>query len=537
MDWFHILSFQMQSMANKPIIMNKIKQIIRYHVSGLGSKKISSLTGVSRNVVKQYIRLFASIDQPIESLEKLDERALYELFHPFKNHQVLPDTSRFHRLSEVLPQVIKDLRKRGVTLDKVWRSYIEKDPAGYGRSQFYYYITEFRNRNGITMHIEHKAGDKLFVDFCGEKLKIVDPSTGEEKSVEVFVAILGCSQLTYVEATMSQTLHDFIDCCRNSFEFIGGVTRAIVPDNLKAAVTKSSKHEPIINETFGSFAEHYNTSVLPTRAYKPKDKALVENAVRLVYQRIFTEIDGKHYTSLESLNKAIKIALEKHNNAPLKNADSRRVIFEREEKQTLHALPLLPYHAYRIKEYRVMKNGYVTLHEDRHYYSVPYNYIGRRVKILYNSLSVKVYYQHLLVATHERNYNKNRYTTDQEHLATQHKFLTEWNPEYFVSQAKAISEDVVLFIERLMESKTHPEMAYKACSGVLSLAKRMGNERLTNACKKAIRLGVYHYHFIEELLKKNIENENVDEWDQMKPTPSHKNVRGKEYYESTTLFN
>ncbi len=517
--------------------MNKIKQIIRYHAGGFGSKKISTLTGVSRNVVKQYLKLFATLGKTIAELEVMDERALYELFHPFKNHQIIPDTDRLKRLNEVLPQVVKDLRKRGMTLEKVWLQYIGKDPKGYGRSQFYFYVTEFRNRSGITMHIEHKAGDKLFVDFCGDKLQIIDPTTGEEKNVEVFVAILGCSQLTYVEATMTQTLHDFINCCRNSFEFYGGVTRAIVPDNLKAAVTKSSKHEPIVNETFGSFAEHYNTSVLPTRAYKPKDKALVENAVRLVYQRIYTELEGKRFTSIEELNTAIKTALEKHNNAPLKNAESRMELFDKEEKSTLLALPQLPYHVYKIKEYRVMKNGYVTLYEDRHYYSVPYNYIGRRVRILYNSLLVKVYYQHLLIATHERSYAKNRYTTDQDHLASQYKFLTEWNPEYFVNQANAISEEVALFIERLMESKTHPEMAYKACSGVISLGKRMGNDRLINACKKAIKFGVYHYHFIEDLLKKNIENQDLGEWSEIKPTPSHKNVRGKEYYDYKPLLN
>ena len=524
-------------MSNRPIIMSKIKQIIRCHCEGHGSKKTSSITGVSRNVIRQYLKRFAILNLTREEVENKTDQELSDLFYPQQNNQTLPDTARFQRLHLRLPEIVKALRRRGMTVEKQWLEYIQEDPVGYGRTQFYNYLVEYRRRSGITMHIEHKAGEKMFVDFCGDKLQIVDTGTGEIKDVEVFVAILGCSQLTYVEAVYSQTKEDFIQCCRNAFEYFGGVPKAVVPDNLKAAVTKSSKYEPILNETFANFAEHYNTVVLPARSYKPKDKALVESAVKIVYQRIYAVLNNIPYPGLDKLNTAIKMALEDHNNAPLKQGDSRRKIFEEEERSTLIPLPTLAYELRKIRECKVMKNGYVGLHEDRHYYSVSYQYIGKRIRLIYNSSSVQIYSQFNLIASHDRNYRRNRYTTQNEHLASQHRFLSEWNPEYFISRAKQISEEVAVFIERLMESKAHPEQGYKACSGVLNLAKRVGSQRIIGACKRAIEFKTYHYYILEDILKKGLdkitpEEENIQN---LKTTPVHHNVRGKEYYQQQTF--
>ena len=524
-------------MSNRPIIMSKLKQIIRCHSEGHGSKKISSITGVSRNVVRQYLKRFVILKITLEDVESKSEQELHELFHSQQNHQTLPDTERFQRLHTKLPDIVKALRRKGMTIEKQWLEYIGNDPGGYGRTQFYQYLIEYRRRSGITMHIEHKAGEKMFVDFCGDKLQIVDAQTGELKDVEVFVAILGCSQLTYVEATSSQTKEDFIQCCCNAFEYFGGVTKAIVPDNLKAAVTKSSKYEPILNETFATFAEHYNTIILPARSYKPKDKALVENAVKLVYQRIYAELDNsKLYIGLHLLNVAIKEALEKHNNAPLKQEESRRKLFDLEEKHTLLALPKLAYEMRKIRECKVMKNGHVALHEDRHYYSVPFQHIGKKVRLIYNTSTVDIYLQFRIIATHVRNYRRNRYSTQNEHLASQHRFLSEWNPEYFISKAKEISDEVALFITRLLESKAHPEQGYKACSGVLNLAKRVGTLRISGACKRAIEYEAYHYYMLEDILKKGLDKiDPAQENNHVKPTPTHDNVRGKSYYQQQTI--
>lgn len=494
------------------------------------------MTGVSRNAVKSYIQKFASLGLTQEDIESRTDLELQNLFFPSVEIPPLPDLQRYQYLQERIPDILKAMRRKGVTLQMQWQKYIKECPGGYSRTRFYHYLVEHKRKSGSTMHLDHKAGEKLFVDYCGDNLQAVDVQTGELKELEVFVAILGCSQLTYVEASYSQTKEDFIDSCRRALEYFGGVPKAIVSDNLKSAVTKSSKYEPLLNEAFASFAEHYGTVILPARSYKPKDKALVENAVRLVYQRIYTALDNPvKLVNIELLNADIKSPLEAHNTASLKQEESRREIFESEEKQTLLALPSIAYELMKFKVCTVMKNGHVSLHEDRHYYSVPFEFIGKKVKLRFNSLRVEVYYHYKLIASHQRNYRRNRYSTQAEHLASKHRFMSDWNPEFFINQAKEISDDVTLFIEKLLESKAHPEQGYKACNGVLNLAKRVGKQRITGACRRALEYDAIHYYMLEEILKKGLDKLSPEEEMKVnKATPVHPNVRGKEYYQTKT---
>lgn len=521
-------------MSNKPIIMSKIRQIIRCHCQGIGSKTTSKSTGVSRNVVKNYISIFKRLGLTLQDLENHSDEELQNLFCPQKEPPVKPNVMRLNVLIDKLPEIHKALRKKGETVATQWEKYILEHPDGYSKTQFYTYLREYKKRINVTMHIDHKAGDKMYVDYCGDKLRVVDMETGEMRLLEVFVAILGCSQLTFIEASRTQTKEDFIESCMRSLAFFEGVPDAIVPDNLKSAVTKSSKYEPIINDAFASFAEHYNTVILPARSYKPKDKALVENAVRLVYQRIYTKLnDPIPFVNLENLNADLKTLIEIHNCASLKQGDSRREIYENEERQAMRPLPIIPYELNKCKFCTVMKNGHVTLHEDRHYYSVPYEHIGKKVKLAYNSLKVDVYYKYNLIASHERNYRKNRYTTNANHLASKHKFMTDWSAEFFVQKASEISEEVTHFIERLLGSKAHPEQGYKACSGVINLAKRVGTHRITMACKRALEYEAINYRMLEDILKRGLDKINPEEEiNPSKPMPSHHNVRGKTYYQN-----
>jgi len=521
-------------MPNKPISMSKLKQIIRLHCQGKGSKAVSAATGTSRGTVRDYIRKFLALKLTLDEAEALDDLRLHQLFFAAAKTLNVPDQTRLDRLEAMLPALAKMSRQSGMTIQRLWTHYLSQDPSGYSRTRFYLYLREYTRRSSTTMHLEHKAGEKMFVDYCGNKLHLIDEGSGEMKEVEVFVCILGSSQFTYVEATMSQKKEDFIASCRRSLEYYGGAPRAIVPDNLKAAVTRSSKYEPVLNETFQTFGEHYNTVILPARAYKPKDKALVENAVRLVYQRIFTALADRAFHNLEDLNAAICVALEIHNNLPLKHGESRRVLFDTEEKQTLTPLPQLAYELCTIKEHKVMKNGHVALHEDRHYYSVPYDLIGKRVRLIYNSSKVEIYHQFRLVAVHVRSYRRNRYSTSPDHLASRHRFLSEWNPEFFLEKAAAISEEVALFVERLMDSKQHPEQGYKACSGVLNLARRVGQQRITACCRRALEYNAISYYMLEEILKKGLDALG-DTDDQPVAAPSHANLRGKNYYWQQSL--
>ncbi|MDE3145103.1 MAG: IS21 family transposase, partial [Bacteroidota bacterium] len=410
--------------------------------------------------------------------------------------------------------------------------YKRNHPDGLGLSQFKHYYAQWKSQVNPTMHMEHKAGDKLYVDFAGDKLSIIDQQTGEIKQVEVFVAILGASQLTYVEAVMTQAKEDFIAACENALHYCGGVPAAIVPDNLKSAVTKSSKYEPTLNETFADFAEHYSTTILPARAYRPRDKALVENAVRIIYSRIYVKIKKGLYHSLEALNSAISVELEYHNNAHLRGRNySRRQQFDEVEKNILMPLPPLRYEMKKYQYATVAKNGHVGLGTDKHYYSVPYKFIGKKVKILFSRHSVEIYYNYERIALHNRTKSPYQYTTEKEHLASTHRFVSEWTPEKFISWSENIHEDVKLYILKILDRKQHPEQAYKSCVGILSFAKKVGNERLIKACQRALGYGAYNYKTIQKILERELDLRDApDETDQLK-MPFHDNIRGENYYQ------
>ena len=425
----------------------------------------------------------------------------------------------------------KELKKKGVTRQLLWVEYKSNAINGVGRSQFNYYFARWKAQVSPTMRMEHKVGDKLYVDFAGDKLSIVDKQTGEIQSVEIFVAILGASQLTYVEAVMSQQKEDFIGACEGALLYYGGVPAAIVPDNLKSAVTKSSKYEPVLNDSFADFAQHYSTTILPARAYKPRDKALVENAVRIIYTRIYTKIRGNDYFTLEEINAAIRVALEEHNNTLLTGRNySRRQQFEEVERTALGPLPPLRYELKKELYLTVMKNGHVSLNADKHYYSVPYRYIGKKVKLMYSRSVVEIFYHYERIAIHKRLKSPYNYTTDKDHLASAHRFVSDWTPERFLSWASGIHEDVRLYILKILDRKQHPEQAYKSCVGILSFAKKVGNERLTKACQRALGYGIYNYKTIQSILEKGMDKYDEKEDNEHIQMPQHDNIRGEQYY-------
>jgi transposase len=425
----------------------------------------------------------------------------------------------------------KQLKRKGVTKQFLWEQYCLAHVDVLSRSQFGYYYSLWKQQVNPVMHMDHKAGDKLYVDYAGEKLHIVDPHTGEEKAVEVFVAVLGCSQLTYVEASYSQQKEDLIASCERALHYIGGVPDALVTDNLKSAVTKSSKYEPVINEDFAGFADHYSITVLPTRAYKPRDKALVEGAVKIIYTRIYARLRENTYHSLEELNAAIKEVLEDHNNKLLKGRHySRRQQFEEIEKPVLNALAPLKYELKQQHYATVMKNGHVCLGPDKHYYSVPYRYISKKVKLLYSSQRVELYYNYELIASHARVKSPYNDATDKEHLASTHRFVSDWTPERFLAWAESIDMAVRSYIYCILNKKQHVEQAYKSCVGILAMGKRYGNTRLINACKRSVEYNMYSYKAIEMILKRGLDQAQVEHEVNQQTMPEHTNIRGKQYY-------
>lgn len=507
--------------------MTKIRHLLQLYFQGRSKLLIAEQTGIARNTVKKYIKEYSRSPLSQDELLALSDKDLEAIFIK-PEHKPLSEVQK--TLFGLFPAYDKELRKKGVTRQILWERYRAHHPDGLGRSQFNLYFSQWKSKNAPTMRIEHKAGDKLYVDFTGDKLQLVDKESGEVINVEVFVAVLGASQLTYVEAVANQQKDNFIGACENALHFYGGVPAAIVPDNLKSAVTKSSKYEPVINETFADFAQHYNTAVLPARAYRPRDKALVENAVRIIYTRIYTKLHDKVFFSLEEINAAILVELEVHNNLLLTGRNySRRQQFEEVERSALLALPKLRYEVKQHRFVTVMKNGHVSLSEDKHYYSVPYRFIGKKVKLSYSRHTVEIYFNYERIALHQRLSSQYQYTTDKDHMASTHRFVSDWNPDRFISWATGIHEDVKQFIERILDSKQHPEQNYKSCVGILSYAKKVSNTRLIKACQRALSYEVYNFKIIEKILQNGLE-EQKDEHEEL-PMPAHENIRGEQYYE------
>jgi transposase len=380
------------------------------------------------------------------------------------------------------------------------------------------------------MHIEHKVGDKMYVDYAGATLPYVDTNTGEIKNAQIFVAILGWSQYAYVEAMASQTIEEFITACENALRFFNGVPLALVPDNLKSAVHKASSYEPTVNENFKTFADHYGIAVLPARSRKPQDKAHVENMVKLTYQKIYANLPEKEFVPLNELNIQIGQHLVTLNNAQLTGKQCSRSDQWLMELSALQPLPATGYEMRKLKQVTVMKNGHVYLTEDQHYYSVPYELIGKKLKMQYSRSEVNLNLHYELIATHKRLRSPHNYTTVAEHMPAQHRYVMEWNPAFFMAKAKEIDPVVEYYISQVLAKKQHPEQGYKSCMGILSFAKRLGEIRLIKACKRAHEIGYYNYKIIEDILTKNLDKYDDDD---MEPSnmPTHDNIRGGNYYQ------
>jgi transposase len=518
-------------MSNKLIIMSKVRSIIKLYTAGVSKKSIAERTGLPRNSVKKYIGSFLASGKTPEEIDHLSDTELEQMFLDMVPRNHIEDDPRYKSLVEFFPTMEKALKSRGNTKEMLWKEYVVQHPDGYRLSQFKHHYLLWKKVRNPVLHIEHKAGEKMYVDYAGEKLRVVDPELSDILEVEVFVAILGASQLTYVEATYSQKKEDFITSCENALHYFGGVPNAIVTDNLKSAVIKSNRYEPTLNEAFRDFVGYYSMAALPAAPYKPKHKALVEGAVKLIYRSIYSALKNVVYSSIEHLNSAISKLLEEHNNKLLTGRPySRRELFEDTERHTLHALPDRRYELKRRYIASVMKNNYVCLAEDKHYYSVPFKFIGKKVTLLYSQSEVEIYHRYERIATHKRNRHLFGHTTINDHLATQHRFLSDWNPDKFIERAEEVGPQTKEYIIQLLKTRQHPEQAYRSCQGILSFALRAGKQRLNDACQRALQYGDYSYQTIRIILEKGLDRDLDNQKENDPSMPPHLNIRGKNYY-------
>jgi transposase len=513
-------------MAATQIDIMKIRQLLLLKSKNLSNRKIASEVGIDRNTVNEYVKRLLASGHSYHELLNFEEKDLQDLF-PSKEAM---DKERFASLHNLFPGYVNELKKPGCTRQHLWNRYKQEHVDYYGYSQFCQLFSDWLDTKKVSGKLFHKAGDKLYIDYAGKKLQIVDKETGEIQDVEVFVCVLPASNYTYVEASSDQTRESLVKSVGNCLVYFGGVPQAIVPDNLKSAVTKASKYEPVVNKTFRDMGQHYGCVINPTRTYSPQDKALVESAVKLVYQRIYYHLSNMTFFSLSDLNNYIRILLEKYNRYKMQTTGiSRLKQFIEIEKEHLS---VLPNESYLIKNYnraKVQKMGYIYLSEQKNYYSVPYRYIGKYVEVQHTIDTVEVFYNKERIATHSKSYRRGNYTTIKEHLASTHQYYLSWSKEFFVKQAAAIGENTAIYVGKLIDQQSYPEIGYKRARGIISLKKSYPVNRIEKACLKALDYHICSYKIIETILKNNADLEPKTEQVEHIIKP-HENLRSANNY-------
>lgn len=510
--------------------MSKVRKIIELYHEKRGKKTIAKRLNLPLRTVRRYIWLYLASSKEFSELMQLDDQSLENLFIQMSNRSQLETNQRYEQLQVLFPTMEKELKKVGVTKETLWKDYLQKYPDGYKKTQFNLYYSKWLKSRYPNAVMQHKAGAKMYVDYTGKKLKIVDESDGKIVELEVFVAILGASQLIYVEASRSQSTQDFIASNVKALEYFGGSPEAIVTDNLKAAVIKSSKYEPTLNDAFKSFAAHYTMAILPAAPYRPTYKALVEGAVKIIYREIFVELEKQIFSSIETLNRAIYLLLDRLNGRKFSHKDySRRELFNEIEAAELNELPSKPYQIKNRTYATVLKNNHVRFAADQHYYSVPYQFIGKKVAIYFDENQIDIYYRYERIAIHQRDRTLQAYSTFDEHLLAKNRGLNNHDTEKYLEKAKEIGPEAYDYMQKIIEQSPHPEAGIKSCRGLISLQKGFSAERINKACRRAASYQDYSYRTIEEILKKGLDQQQDDE-DKKKDLPKHNNVRGKDYF-------
>ena len=421
-----------------------------------------------------------------------------------------------------------ELCKKGVTLRLLWVEYREAHADGYGYSQFCALYREWAKDLKPSMRLSHKGGEKVFVDYAGQTVPVVDPHSGEVHQAQIFIGVLGASSYTYAEAQESQELPNWIGAHVRMFAFFGGTTEIVVPDNVKVGVKHPCRYEPDLNPTYQDLAEHYGVAVIPTRVRKPQDKAKAEVGVQVVERWILARLRNRTFFHLADLNQAMRELLEELNTRPMAHLErSRRELFVELDQPALKPLPEQPYEFATWKKARVNIDYHVEF--DKHYYSVPYTLIHKEVYVRATQATVEVFFNHGRVASHRRVKTPGRHTTVSEHMPPAHQKYLEWSPERLTCWAEKTGSHTAQLVQALLASRPHPQQAYRSCLGLLHLGGRFGEERLEAACQRALSAGLLSYKGVKNILDAKLDQLEPEELSTMIPL-SHENIRGQTYY-------
>ncbi len=514
-------------MAAKPKPMSKIKQVLRAHQQGRSIKWIARSSDISRNTVRKYLQLALQTGKPFIELLALDEPSLQQILLP---QQPVARDQRWLDLASQYNYFTKELQSNGVTKFLLWSEYRQKCPGGYGYSQFCWHLSQLDKAHQVRAVIDHRPGDLLYLDFTGKLAEYIDPLTGVSVAAQIFGAVLGYSQYAYVQAVPSQQTPDLVDALSLSVEWFGGVPDGVVPDNLKSAVTKADRYEPTIHQVLEDWSNHYQTTIIPARVASPRDKSLVENLVKHIYSQILAPLRHQKFYSLDQLNAGIRRQLELYNSKAFQGRDySRKDLFQRQEKPQLKPLPEQRFRIVKRRQYKVQNNSHIFLGEDRHYYSVPHQWIGQQAMVVYTSVKVDIYVELSLVASHRRDPAPHRYTTMKDHLPSHLQAFAQRSPDYYRQRAARFGADFLGVINHLFEQARHPEQAYRSCDGLLKLARQTDPKTLAQACSQAQSLGVYTYSFLKRVIQNPLLSATVQNPMQF-DLPEHENIRGKNTY-------
>ncbi len=510
-------------MPQEGLSMRKVREILRLRLGvGLSSRQVARSCNVSSSTVLEYEKHAreAGLSWPLP--EDLDDAALESLI------RAKLDTTRQDRPLPDVAYLVQEMRRPHITLSLLWLEYKAANPDGYQYTQFCRYYNEEKKKLDVVLRQEHRAGEKLFTDYAGDTIDIIDPNTGEIKPAYVFVAVLGASNYTYAEATGQMSLANWIGSHIRMFEFLGGAPEIVVPDNTKCAVIKPDRYEPDLNPAFAGMAAHYSTAIIPTRVAKPRDKAKVEAGVLLVERWILAALRNRRFFSVAEANRAIGDLVTVLNNRKFKRLNStRHELFERLDKPALRPLPTT---RYEFLEWRTAKVG-IDYHicAAKHFYSVPYQLVGAQVDVRLSHTTVEILYKNRRVASHIRNYVEGGFTTDAAHRPKSHAAHLEWTPSRIVSWAEKTGPATAALIRRILESRPHPEMGYRSCLGIIRLAKDYGRERVEAAAIRALEANVTSYKSLKNILDNGLDKVRIRK-DTALTLPLHSNIRGSNYY-------
>jgi transposase len=506
--------------------MRRVREILRLkHEGGASDRQIARSLSLARSTVALTLERASAAGLRWPLPATLTDRVLEAMLYTGHGSQqgarrkAEPDWAHVHH----------ELRRPGVTLMLLWEEYRQREPNGYQYSRWCELYRAWEGRLSPTMRQSHPAGERLFVDYAGQTVDVIDPASGEIRPAQIFVAVLGASNYTYAEATPTQTLPDWIGAHVRALAFIGGVPAQLVPDNPKVGVDRANWYEPGLNRTYLDLATHYGTAILPTRTRKPRDKAKVEVAVLVVERWILARLRNRRFFSLAELNRAIAELIADLNARPMRRLGvSRRALFLELDHPALKPLPEQPYEYAEWRPRRVGRDYHVDI--DGHYYSVPYRLIREQLDARITERTIELFHRGERVAVHIRGSGRGRHTTIAEHMPSAHRRYADWTIERIRADAAAIGPATAGLCALILESRPHPEQGYRACIGILRLARHYGAERLEAACHRGLDIGARSYGSIQSILKHGLDRRPRPQPAQGELLPDHPNIRGPRYY-------